>query len=131
MTIVHLEMLNILVAIRTWGRAWSGTTVRIRCNNQAVVSVLNTSRTRDTILAAISRNILMETAEKDICLRTFHIRGQDNQRADTLSRWYIANGFNSRLLHLLPNHVLVRCPTKCIENKLGNLIFKFQVILPR
>ena len=107
MTIVHLEMLNILVAIRTWGKAWSGTTVRIHCDNQAVVSVLNTGRTRDSILAAISRNILMETATKDICLRTVHIRGQDNQIADTLSRWYIANGFHSRLVHLLPNHVWV------------------------
>ena len=48
MTIVHLEMLNILVAIRTWGNAWSGTTVRIHCDNQAVVNVLNTGRTKDT-----------------------------------------------------------------------------------
>ena len=64
MTIVHLEMLNILVAIRTWGEAWAGTTVRIHCDNQAVVSVLNTGRTRDIILAAISCNILMETAKK-------------------------------------------------------------------
>ena len=115
MTIVHLEMLNILVAIRTWGEAWSGTTVRIHCDNQAVVSVLNTGRTRDNILAAISRNILMETAHQDICLRTVHIRGQDNQIADTLSRWYIASGFQSRLVHLLPNHVWVRVPSEALE----------------
>ena len=115
MTIVHLEMLNILVAIRTWGKAWSSTTVRIHCDNQAVVSVLNTGRTRDSILAAISRNILMETVEKDIWLRTVHIRGQDDQIADTLSRWYIASGFNSRLVHLLPNHVWVCVPPNALE----------------
>ena len=73
-TIVHLEMLNILVAIRTWGSAWTGTTIKIHCDNQAVVSVLNTGRTKDSILAAIIRNILMEAAEKDICLRTVHIK---------------------------------------------------------
>ena len=59
--------------------------MRIHCDNLAVVSVLNTGRKRDSMLAAISRNILMETAEKDICLKTVHIRGQDNQIADTLS----------------------------------------------
>ena len=84
MAIVHLEMLNILVAIRTWGWSWISTTVRIHCDNRAVVSVPTTGKTGDPILAV---NILMETAEKDICLRTVHIRGKDNQIADTLSRW--------------------------------------------
>ena len=37
-SIVHLEMLNILVAIRTWGQQWHGKAVRIACDNQAVVS---------------------------------------------------------------------------------------------
>ena len=64
-TIVHLEMIYILVTIRTWGLLWAGTPIRIHCDNQVVVSVLTTSKTKDSILAAIARNIPMETAEKD------------------------------------------------------------------
>ena len=76
MTIVHLEMLNILVAIRTWGLTWTGKTIRIHCDNQVVVSVLTTGKTKDSTLAAIASNIFMETADRDICLRTVHIRGK-------------------------------------------------------
>ena len=105
MNIVHLEMLNIPLLIRTWGLAWTVNTVRIHCDNQSVVSVLTTGRIKDSILAAIARNILMETAAKDICLRTVHIRGKDNQIADILSRWFIAEGCSSSLCHLMPNHI--------------------------
>ena len=43
-SIEHLEMLNILVAIRTCGQQWAGKAVKIACDNQAVVSVLNAGK---------------------------------------------------------------------------------------
>ena len=88
MTIVHYEMLNILVAIRTWGTGWSGKTVLIHCDNEAVVTVLTTGRTKDLTLAVIARNIWLSTAEHDISLKTVHIRGKDNIFADSFSRWF-------------------------------------------
>ena len=45
--IVHLEMVNILVAVRTWAHQWQGRKVIIHCDNQAVVSVLSSGHTRD------------------------------------------------------------------------------------
>ena len=82
MGIVHLEMLNILVAMRVWGASWKGKNVKIHCDNAAVVSVLTTGKTRDALLAAIARNILLETANYDICLRTVHISGKNNDITD-------------------------------------------------
>ena len=73
MTIVHYEMLNIMVAIRTWGTGWSGKTVLIHCDNEAGVTVLTTGRTKDLTLAAIARNIWLSTAEHDIYLKTVYI----------------------------------------------------------
>ena len=73
MSIVHLEMLNILVAIRVWGVQWSARNIRIHCDNQAVVCVLTTGKTRDLTLAAIAWNIFMETARLEMSLRTVHI----------------------------------------------------------
>ena len=73
LSIVHFEMLNILVAVRTWGQQWCGKAVRIACDYQPVVSVLNSGKTRDLTLAAIARNIFMETAQADIMLKTVHI----------------------------------------------------------
>ena len=103
MTIVHYEMFNILVAIGTWGTGWSGKTVLIHCDNEAVVTVLTTGRTKDLTLAAIARNIWLGTSEYDISLKTVHIRGKDNIIADSLSRWFTSDIHKYKVLSLLPN----------------------------
>ena len=38
--IVHLEMVNIVMALRLFARLWSGTKVLVKCDNDAVVKVL-------------------------------------------------------------------------------------------
>ena len=65
MDIVHLEMLNILVTVRVWKHVWV-TNILIHCDNRTVVSVLNSSKTRENILRALGRNIFMEAGEADI-----------------------------------------------------------------
>ena len=114
-TIVHLEMLNILVAIRTWGRQWHGKAVNIFCDNAAVVSVLNSGKTRDLTLTAIARNIFMETAEEDISLKTVHIMGKINEIADTLSRWNMGTQYQQKFYHLLPVHVWAKTPANALQ----------------
>ena len=114
MSIVHLEMLNILVAIRVWGPQWSGKAIRVACDNQAVVMVLNSGKTRDLTLAAIARNIFMEAAGFDIFLKTIHIMGVTNEIADSLSRWTIAEYFRKKFYSLLPNHVWVHTPNNAL-----------------
>ena len=86
-SIVHLEMVNILIAIRLFKFLWKGRKTLIKCDNEAVVSVLKTGRTRDPYLAACGRNIWYESAMSDIDLQYTHIRGTDNKIADVLSRW--------------------------------------------
>ena len=71
MGIVYLEMLNILVAIRTWGTSWQGKNIKIHCDNQSVVSVLTTGKTRDEVLAAIARNILIKLQHMTFVLELF------------------------------------------------------------
>ena len=56
--IAYLEMINILVAVKVWHAQWANLNVMIKCDNQAVVSVLSTGRTRDQTLATYARNIL-------------------------------------------------------------------------
>ena len=61
--------------------------ILIRCDNQAVVTVLRSGKTRDAFLAASARNIWYVTAIHDIEVQYTHISGARNQVADTLSRW--------------------------------------------
>ena len=87
LTIVHLEMVNILLAIRTFKPHWASKKILIQCDNEAVVTVLRSGKTRDPYLAACARNIWYTAAAADIDLQYVHIRGVDNRIADVLSRW--------------------------------------------
>ena len=102
--IAHLEMLNILVALRVWNNCWAKSRIRIACDNEAVVHVLGSGRTRDLTLAAIARNIQLQLATWDINLQVIHIPGKDNQIADLLSRWNLVDNSQAKLLALLPHH---------------------------
>ena len=51
LNIAYLEMLNILVALKVWHGQWAGLKVQVKCDNQAVISVLNSRRSRDPVMA--------------------------------------------------------------------------------
>ena len=85
--IVQLEMLNVYLALRIWAKYWAGRRVRFECDNQAVVTVLKTGRTRDPVLAAYARNIQMLASVFDIEVTVIHLPGIQNTVADLLSRW--------------------------------------------
>ena len=100
-TIVHLEMLNILVALRVWRQQWPGSKILLKCDNQAVVSVLNSGRTQDLTLGAMARNISMLLAIHDVELQVIHILGSDIKIADLLSRWFISENPADKLQQFL------------------------------
>ena len=96
--IVHLEILNIVVAFKIWGQAWQNKRVRIYCDNHAVVDALNSGRARDTILATCVRNIWLLAALYNVTLVTSHVQGVHNTVADLLSRWHTTTN-NVQKLH--------------------------------
>ena len=82
-TIVHLEMVNIFLALRLFAQLWSTKKIEIHCDNQAVVTVVR----KNSFLATSARNIWYLTAVHDIDVQYSHIKCASNQLADTLSRW--------------------------------------------
>ena len=60
--ITQLEMLNVVVALKVWSQLWANKKVKIFCDNQAVVEVLNTGKTKDPFLATCARNVWLITA---------------------------------------------------------------------
>ena len=86
-TFVHLEMLNIMVALEIWGQHWENKRVEIKCDNLAVVLVLQEGR-----LATLARNIWLLTSIFNIQLTVSHIPGKDNHIADHFSRSLVTQG---------------------------------------
>ena len=87
LSIVHFEMLNVMVAFLLWAHDWVNNRVEVHCDNAAVVSVINSGSSRDPFLAACTRTLWLIKAQYNIIVSVSHIRGKDNVYADTLSRW--------------------------------------------
>ena len=116
LNITHLEMLNLIVAIKIWGKFWQRSSIIIYCDNMSVVQVVQTSRTRDPILALCIRNMWFLTACHDINLEVRHVLGRDNAMADTLSRIYSDKPVNQQLLqHLRDNFIWDEVPYKTFD----------------
>ena len=98
-------MLNILVAIRVWHKKWISKHILIHCDNLAVVTILNTGKTKDTHLATLTQNIWLECAKNDIQIIVTHIMGKSNIIADLLSRCSNSENDKEKLEKLLPQHV--------------------------
>ena len=105
--IVHLEILNVMVALKIWGHVWKDCHISIFCDNMAVVQVLNSGRTKDMVLAACARNIWMLSAIYNVQLSVNHIMGEKNRIADLLSRWDTVHNREQKLQCLVNNPVWV------------------------
>ena len=101
--IVHLEMLNLVIALRLWSQKWAHCTVKFYCDNSAVVQVVRTGKTRDQMLALCLRNIWLIAATHDIHIEIDHIQGIHNNKADLLSRLYSDKPVDHKLLRELEN----------------------------
>ena len=113
--IVQLEMINILVALHTFGSTWKGKRILVKCDNDAVVHVLNTGRTKDPYLGACARNVWFESALFDVDLQYIHVMGKDNRAADLLSRWQNTCHNHIELQTLIGNPIWANVSLQSLE----------------
>ena len=69
--------------------------VLIKCDNQAVVAVLNNT------LARYARNIFLWLSACNIDMKVVHVAGKLNPVADLLSRWHITNNNFQKLQEMV------------------------------
>ena len=84
--IAHLELLNIVVALKTWAADWTGKRVRVFCDNTNAVLAVQTGRSRDPYVQHCAREIFQWCARFDLELHATHRAGVLMGKADALSR---------------------------------------------
>ena len=102
-TIVHLEMINVFIALNLWRHELQGPTIVINCDNMAVVNSILSGPSWDSFLGSVARNIWLITATHYIELTVIHNPGKKNISADALSQWYgggVSREVASKLLQL-------------------------------
>ena len=85
-SIAAKEFLPIVLAVAVWGHQWRHKQVLFRCDNMAVVQVVNSQKCKDPMLLHLLRCMHFYIALLDIRIRAQHIEGEKNVIADAISR---------------------------------------------
>ena len=88
-----LEFLAVLIGARIWGHLFRGLKIRIYCDNQSVVDVINSSKTKDEFMATCLRELWLVVCTNEFELRAVHLPGDENRIADWLSRWDLSEKY--------------------------------------
>ena len=121
-SIAHLELLNVVVAIKVWGEQWATRKVLIYCDNMSPCLALRIGRLRDYFMQDCTREVFLCCATWDIELTVEHRAGRLLVRADALSR--VTSPRELRELvnrdRLLRRAERIRVPDElfCLTNKL-------------
>ena len=115
------EMLAIMVAIKHWFADLAGLRVKIFCDNQACVSLINYGISRSPFLAACLREIQFFLANYNIEIKAQYIPSKQNFLADLCSRAFTSESFYANFKKILNEGTLF---LDCIDyNK-----FKFEYV---
>jgi len=88
--ITLLEYFPILVSLYIWGDHLRNKKVLFRCDNNAVVQVINSQTTKSTELMVLVRALTLKCLQLNLVLKAEHIPGVQNGIADSLSRLQMA-----------------------------------------
>ena len=86
---VHItvkELLPIVVACALWGKSWGLRTVKFRCDNAAVVAIINSSTSKDKLAMHLMRCLAFFRAHYNFYMFAEHIPGKLSVATDSLSR---------------------------------------------
>ena len=98
--IAHLEMLNVVVALRMWAPLWEGHKIQIYCDNMNTCIALQTGRSKDTFMQACVRSVFVLSVSHDIEILVCHRPGVSLMAADALSRLHTSDRFHAILEEL-------------------------------
>ena len=115
--IAHLELLNVVIAIKVWGEKWAGSRICVYCDNANACFAMQTGRSRDAFIQHCVRELFLLYARYDIEVWAFHKPGAQMQRADALSRAHLAQSYRDWIAQdsLLQKATRVRVPTSAFD----------------
>ena len=91
------ELLPIVFATAVWGAEWANKSILCRCDNEAVVHIINSGTSKDPLVMGLMRCLHFITAKLNSLLSTNHIAGIENSLADALY-WCIPDQTGCHLL---------------------------------
>ena len=86
-SIAWQELFAIVVACHIWGESLQHKRIILNCDNESVVNVINSKRSRVSRVMDLLRHLTLLTLKHNIYIRAKHIPSKYNEIADSLSRF--------------------------------------------
>ena len=87
LNITFKEYFPIVVALEVWGKHFQNRCLVIHSDNMAVVQIINKQTTKEPMVMALVRRMVIACMTLNILLRAKHIPGKENILPDLLSRF--------------------------------------------
>lgn len=84
--ITFLELVPIVIALTVWGNDLENSVLNVHTDNEALYFVINKQYSKEPLVKMWIRKLVLLTLTHNICMKAFHIAGENNVRADHLSR---------------------------------------------
>lgn len=115
--ITYLELVPIVLAFSLWSLDLINKKVILRCDNKALVEILNKKTSKNKTVMNLIRFLVLLSLEYNFQIKSVHIAGKRNNICDAISRFHW-----TRLFQLLPVHACKRpCPVPLKFLRLFNL----------
>ena len=85
--ITHLELWSVIVAVKVWSEQFKGKYIKIKTDNEAVATIINTGRSYDLYLQKQLRELCWCMVKAQCRIKAIHLAGKLNRVPDLLSRW--------------------------------------------
>ena len=105
MSIAWQELFALVVACHLWGSDFANKRILLFCDNESVVSIVNSKRSHVPRVMDLLRHLTLLTLEHNFYLKVRHIEGKQNEIADALSRFQM-----DRFRALAPQADQAPCP---------------------
>jgi hypothetical protein len=81
------ELYAIVVASYIWAPLWAQKRIVFYCDNHAVVSIINSKRSKSPRITDLVRALTLQTLKYNFYFKAFHVPGHYNDIADSISRF--------------------------------------------
>ena len=81
------ELLPIVFGAAMWGKDWENKSILCRCDNEAVVHIINTGTSRDPVAMSLMHCLYFISARFNLLLSAVHIAGAANRLAGVSIHW--------------------------------------------
>ena len=117
--IAVLEMYAIYTAVQLWVCSIANKRIKLFCDNQSCVELLNGGSGRDRQMLNLARQIWFVCAMSNVQLRVTYIPSNDNRLSDFLSRWNLSEQY-PRQFHKEIKQYNSEFSEKVVSNRMFN-----------